>query len=296
MKRAILALLAIWCLGSTNEARSHPGSGIVVDGQGNVYFVDTGSGIWKIDRKGKLTRIPGPAYHWMAIDIDGRLATVSLPYFSSGDATVTRVGDNPTLLLASDFPISVGREGNLYYPWRPADKPLQVLRLAPSGTTTVLKTLPENKEGEPLRWLNGLAAAPDGSVYFTENKAVKRITSDGKLTTLVDNVTVSGGDSVPGIEAGLAPYLRGLDVDAQGTVYVAATACAVVLKITADKKITTILRSSSPWSPTGVAKSGDDLYVLEYFHTVGDNRREWFPRIRRLASDGRVDTVATITR
>ena len=95
MKRAIRALLAMWCLGSTNEVLSHPGSGIVVDGQGIVYFVDTGSGIWKVDRKGKLTRISGPAYHWMAIDIDGRLANASLPYFSSGDATVTRVGDIP---------------------------------------------------------------------------------------------------------------------------------------------------------------------------------------------------------
>jgi sugar lactone lactonase YvrE len=296
MKRTIITLLAIGLFFGANEVLAHPGSGIVVDREGNIYFVDTGSDVWKIDRNGKLTRLSGPAYHWMAIDIDGRLTNVTLPYFSSGDATVTRVGANPTLLLASDFPITVGRDGNLYYPWLAAGEPLQIFRLAPSGTTTVLKTLPANTESGPLRWLNGIAAAPDGSVYYTENRAVRRITPQGELTTVAENVTLSGCDSVPRIEADLGPYFRGIDVDAQGTVYVAATGCGAVLKITADKKVTTVLRASRPWSPTGVAVSGDDLYVLEYLHTASDNRREWLPRIRKLTSDGRVVTVAIIDR
>ena len=296
MKRAIIALLAIILLLVSNEVLAHPGSGIVVDREGNVYFVDTGSGVWKIDRNGKLTRLSGPAYHWMAIDVDGRLTNATLPYFSSGDATVSRVGVDPTLLLASDFPITVGRDGSLYYPWLPAGKQLQVFRLAPSGTTTVFKTLPANTESGPLRWINGTAVGPDGSFYYTENRAVRRITLQGELTTVAVNVTLSGCDSVPGVETNLGPYLRGLDVDAQGTVYVAATGCGAVLKITADKKVTTVLRTSRPWAPTGVAVSGNDLYVLEYLHTVGDNRREWLPRVRKLTSDGHVVTVATIDR
>ena len=70
--------------------------------------------------------------------------------------------------------------------------------------------------------------------------------------------------------------------------------CRAVLKITADKKVTTVLQAMSPWSPTAVAVSGSDLYVLEYLHTASDNRREWLPRVRKLSSDGRVVTVATI--
>ena len=30
---------------------AHPGSGIAVDAEGQVYFVHTGLGIWKIDRR-----------------------------------------------------------------------------------------------------------------------------------------------------------------------------------------------------------------------------------------------------
>ena len=296
MKQTIIVLITIMLLFVANEVVAHPGSGIVVDRQGNIYFVDTGSGVWKIDRNGKVTRLSGPAYHWMAIDVDGRLTNATLPYFSSGDATVTRVGVEPTLLLSSDFPITVGGDGNLYYPWLRANEPLKVFRLAPSGTTAVLQALPTNTEGGQLRWLNGIVAAPDGSIYYTEDRAVRRITPQGKLTTVADNVTLSVCDSIPELEADRRPYLRGLDVDAQGTVYVAATGCGAVLKITTDKKITTVLRTSSPWSPTGVAVFGTDLYVLEYLHTPGDNSRDWLPRVRKLTSDGHVVTVATIDR
>lgn len=296
MKCAILGLLAIVLIFAAHEVFAHPGSGIVVDRQGNVYFVDTGSGIWKMDKDGKLTRLSGPAYHWMAIDIDGRLANVTLPYFSSDGATVTRVGVEPTLLLSSDFPVAVGRNGSLFYPWLRAGNELQVFRLAPSGATTVFKTFPANSESGALRWLNGIVAAPDGSIYYTENRTVRRITPEGKFITVADNISLSVCDSLVGGEAHLGPYLRGLDVDAAGTVFVAATGCGSVLKITADGKITTILRASRPWSPTGVALSGNDLYVLEYVHTAGDNRREWVPRVRKLTSDGRVVTVAIIER
>src|SRR3981081_2161894 len=69
---------------------AHPGSGIVVDKHGEVYFIDTGAGVWKIDLQGKLTRLPGPRFHWMAIDYDDSFRTAKLPTGARGD--VTRVG------------------------------------------------------------------------------------------------------------------------------------------------------------------------------------------------------------
>jgi len=272
---------------------AHPGSGIVVDRQGNVYFVDTGGGVWKIDRGSRLSRHQGPAYHWMALDLEGTLKNVTMPAFSSGDATVTRVGKDPALILSSDFPIVVGRDGSLYYPWNSGHW-LQVFRLAPSARTSVLVTLPDSTESGPLRWLNGLAAGPDGSIYFSENRAVRKISPQGQVSTVVDSISLTDCASIPGNDGHLGPNLRGLDVDASGTIYVAAAACGRVLKITTDGRVTSILNTTSPWSPTGVALSGNDLYVLEYFHTVGDNRREWLPRVRKLSHDGSVSTVAEI--
>lgn len=276
---------------------AHPGSGIVVDRKGNIYFLDTGAGVWKIDRSGKLSRHPGIAYHWMAIDLDGTLKNVNLPYFSAGDATVSRAGSDPGLILSSDFPITVGRDGSLYYPWhsRARDsRGLAIYRLAPSGKTSILVNLPDSTESGPLQWLNGIAAGPDGSIYYSEDRAVRKISPDGRLSTVADSISLTGCASIPGNEASDGPYLRGLDVDANGTVYVAASGCGSVLKITPDGRITTILTTTSPWSPTGVAVSGNDLYVLEYLHKEGDNRREWLPRVRKLSADGSVSTIAEI--
>jgi hypothetical protein len=297
MKRIFFHLLAVGLLFFGSKALAHPGSGIVVDRQGNVYFVDTGSGVWKIDQTGKLTHLSGPAFHWMAIDIDGRLAKVTLPYFSSEDATVTRVGTNPTLLLSSDFPICVGRDGSLYYLWSRSSDQVQIFRLTPSGKTTAVKTLPPvRSESGELRWRNGITASKDGSIYYSEDRAIRKITPQGDLITIVSNLSLPGCGSMTGVESELGPYCRGLDVDAEGTVYVAAAGCGAVLKITANKKISTVIRTESPWSPTGVALYGSDLYVLEYLHTTSDNRREWLPRVRKVSSDGTVVTIAVIDR
>lgn len=296
MKQTLIAFLIISFLFAGSELFAHPGSGIAIDRQGNVYFVDTGSGVWKIDREGKLTKLSAPALHWMAMDVDGKLGSVTLPHFSRDDATVVRDAADPRILVSSDFPITVGPDGSLYYPWLDDSEQLRIFRLAPSGKTSVAVAPPPGAEGSSRRWLNGIAVKSDGSIYYAEDRAIKRYTPQGKLTTLVADVTLSGCESVPGVEPEVGPYLRGLDVDASGNVYVAAAGCGAVLKITPDKKITTILQASSPWSPTAVAVSGSDIYVLEYLHTATDNRREWLPRVRKVSSDGQVATIASVNR
>ncbi|MBX2992833.1 MAG: hypothetical protein KF749_16905 [Bacteroidetes bacterium] len=292
-----MKLLVIGLALAGSSAFAHPGSGIVVDRQGNVYFIDTGAGVWKIDRAGTLTKLPGPAYHWMAIDLDGSLADVTLPYFASEHATIARVGTNPTLLVASDFPLAVGPDGSLYYPWLQSGEGVQIFRLWPSGKTTVVKTLPpaRSASGE-MRWRNGITVAADGSVYYSEDSAVRKISPQGELTTIASNLSLPGCGSVAGVETELGVYCRDLDVDSAGTVYVAATGCRSVLKITPDKKVSTILQATSPWSPTAVAVSGTDVYVLEYLHTANENRREWLPRVRKISSDGTVTLIASVSR
>ena len=111
MKTAGLAILLGF---AAMTAIAHPGSGIVVDRNGNVYFMDTGSGVWKIGADGRLTRHEGPAFHWMAIDDESRFVGANLPSIPSAELRI--VGANPTLIVSSDFPIAVGPDGALYYP------------------------------------------------------------------------------------------------------------------------------------------------------------------------------------
>jgi len=291
--QSILVALVIAGLAIT-AAFAHPGSGIVVDRRGEVYFIDTGQGVWKIDARGRLTPRGGPAFHWLAIDAGGRFAKTRLP--SSPSAEMKAVGADPTLIVSSDFPLTVGRDGALYYPEPGSDGRLRIFRVTPSGARTVFATLPAATESGPLQWLNGIAAGPDGSIYYTENKAVRRITRQGAPSTVATNVTVPGCVRPPGWNALLGSYLRGLDVAPDGTVFVAATGCGAVLKIEARGKTTPVLRADHPWSPTAVAIGGKDVYVLEYLHTESESRREWLPRVRKVSPGGRAVLLAAVER
>lgn len=288
--RQTLLTLAIGCLLST-PVLAHTGSGIAVDRFGQVYFLDTGSGLWKIDTQGKLTKLSRTQFHWMAIDANSQFASTRLPAGALGD--IVRVGINPTLLLSSDAPIAIGHDGILYYQsGRPGG--LQIKRMLPSGGTSVLTTLPATTTGGPLTHINGITAGPDNSLYYTENGAIRRITAQGRVSTVVTVRALDGAPSIPGIGADARPLLRGLAVDARGVMYVAANGDGRLLKITPDGQITTLLQTQSPWSPTAVALFGSDVYVLEFLHTPRDMRSDWLPRVTKLASNGTATVIATV--
>ena len=289
-RRIVLTLVAA-CLLST-PVMAHPGSGIAIDRLGQVYFLDTGSGLWQIDAQGKVARISGTMFHWLALDANDRFANTPLPSGSAGD--ITKAGADPALLLASDYPIAIAQDGNLYYP-SGSPGSLRIMRMIPSGGTSVLATLPATARG-PLQHINGIAAGPDDSLYYTENNAIRRITAQGRVSTVAADIVLAGSPSIPGISADVRPYLRGLAIDAHGVIYVAASGCGRVLKITPDGKITTVIQLESPWSPTAVALSGSALYVLEYLHTAVESRRAWLPRVRKILPDGTSNIIAAIDR
>ncbi len=93
-----------------------------------------------------------------------------------------------------------------------------------------------------------------------------------------------------------SPWLRGLAVDSRGILYVAASGCGRVIKITPDGKVTAVLKAEKPWAPSGVAIHNDDVYVLEHINPNSEAHEDWPPRVRKLARDGKVTTLATITR
>ncbi|MDQ6799263.1 MAG: hypothetical protein M3041_00335 [Acidobacteriota bacterium] len=90
--------------------------------------------------------------------------------------------------------------------------------------------------------------------------------------------------------------MRGLSVAPDSTVFVAASGCGAILKITPTGEITTVLRTTSPWSPTAVAISPSGLYVLEYLHTASEDRQAWVPRVRKLLPNGSIVLMAAVKR
>ena len=292
-----VALLTLFA----GRVSAHPSSGIVVDEKGNVFVADINTGLWKIDTEGKLTHIHKEAGHWLALDAEGSFAGVD---FTKSDhwprwfKRRTPDGAKPALITDGGSPLVVLRDGNLYYVSTGGEnrKPggLELTRLSPDGK---LKSFaPElGKISEKLSGIKGLASGPDGSMYVTFPKAVHKITADGKVTAVAESVQVADGDKdiFEGTPKDELPNLRGLAVDARGTVYAAATGCRRVVKITAAGKVETVLKAERPWSPTGIAVQGDAIYVLEYPNQMDEKREEWVPRVRKLGRDGKVTTLVT---
>jgi sugar lactone lactonase YvrE len=270
---------------------AHPGSGIAVDRLGQIFFLDTGSGLWKIDTRGGLSHLSPLRNHWLAIDADNGFDQARLPTDSGRDWVITAVGSDPTILLSTDFPLVTGPGGDLFYP-SVRESRVRLLRTKPTGSTSTFATLPRSIAGPSLAWINGMGTGPDGSIYYSENNAVRRITAQGRVSTIAVVPRLVNGPAIPGTEE--RPYLRGLKVSPGGTVYVADAGDARVLKITPDGKIATLVQLESPWAPTDVAIFGDIVYVIEFLHTSSDERLEWMPRIRKVTPDGRSSIILTV--
>ena len=284
-----LAVLLLMTLFGAGALYGHPGAAIAVSKDGVVYFVDTGAGVFSIEKNGRVVRREGPAFHWFALDPQSRFRKTR--WASMPNAEFHSAGVNPTVVLSSDFPVVIGADGKFYYPDGTGDR-VRIVAIDPSGARSVRATLPPlRRAGQTITWLNGLAFGPDGSLYYTEDRAIRKIDQRGRVSSVVTNLTVPNCAAIPGTEPATGPYLRGLAVSADGSIYVAASGCGAVLRVDPKGRVSTVLRASTPWSPTAVAVAGREVYVLEYLHTASDNRQEWIPRVRKISSSGAVSNL-----
>jgi sugar lactone lactonase YvrE len=125
-----------------------------------------------------------------------------------------------------------------------------------------------------------------------------KLSKDGSIAKIMHPVAVKDCDADPADHNpanASSPLFRGLGVDADGNVYVAATSCHRVVRITPRGEVTSILISERPWSATGVAVSGQDVYVLEYTNANGPKTEGWKARVRKIAADHTVTTLAAFS-
>jgi hypothetical protein len=278
---------------------AHPGAGILVDASGQVFFVDTGEPgrfrgfIWSVDVRGQLSVVYRRGGHWLALDSGGRFLKAAVGDWFRADL-VPIAGSKGAVIQGDGAPMVVGPDGSLYYgseedPQRAGG--VQIARLSPNGTVTQpfahLRGIAERLGG-----IKGLAAGPDGVLYVSYPAAVQKIAPSGAITSIADQVMIADCDrESPEAET---PSLRGLAVTTRGIVYAAASGCRTVVRITSGGMVESVLKAERPWSPTGVAVFGDDVYVLEYAHANG-SATQWLPRVRRLQRDGTVVPLVTIS-
>jgi sugar lactone lactonase YvrE len=238
--------------------------GLAVGRDGSLYVTDGGSFVRRVDPAGTITTIPG------------------------ADET-----DNPCAL-------ALGDDGSLYIAEAAAER---VRRVDPDGaTTTVAGTGRHGFSGDGgpavdagLGLPNGVAVAPDGSIYIADtwNDRIRRVDADGTITT------VAGRGDTPFADKRLATEVpleaSGVAIAPDGSIHVAAHRC--VHRIDGDRVIASV-------AGTGVqGYSGDGGPAVEaelheahaiafgpdgslYIADCGEQV------VRRVAPDGTITTFA----
>lgn len=288
---------------------AHPAWGIAVDRNNQIYFSDIET-IWRIDAQGKLTvfraGVSGRHVHEININEDGNLYGTDNTYepatqrWTAALWKMTPSGELSLIVAPTSSPPKAmtmwrDRAGNSYYVGQSDNSrhDLFVLKRAADGSVTTLAG--NRKAGDEYRQValysvGGMAFGPDGTLYFTQNSNVRKVTMDGRMTTLAENLPVENRAESPMSDSRLTT-LFGIAVDAQGNSFAADYGNRRILKIGSDGVLTTVAHTEPPWSPTGVVGKDGVLYILEFAFILPST---YTPRVRRMSPDGKMTILANL--
>lgn len=308
MKKALCAA-ALTLVLLSGSAQAHPGTGIVVDRQGRVFFTDLKQ-VWRWEPGGGLTAVvSGKHSHALRLDAGGNLEGEHLTYDSAGkrwwtsawrlapDGAVSETSP-PTEGFPQLFTPAVAPDGTSYYAHVDNNRRnvSEIRRRRTEGSNDVLAGGAYGHAdgvGREARFgpIGAIAVGPGGDLYVTDEVSVRKVTAGGRVTTLARGGRLLKPSLVSRFLSGRFGKMMGLAVDARGGVFAANYGGGRVVLVSPAGKVTSVLESRSPWSPSGVTLSGSDIYVLEsgtmpgYWDSV---------RVRRKSSDASVTTLAIV--
>lgn len=299
-----LAIMAA-CIFFVNAAQAHVGTGIDLDRQGRIYFTDTYHNcVWRLETNGTLTKVlDGVHLDYLLVGDDGYVYMIK-----DGVWKMSLQGELTEVLNPTQFPsgsgrlLCIDRQANIYFV-DPTPKAVpQIYRRSPDGKVILIAggSGAQQQTQAIFGHINSAAWAPDGSLYVRDDQIIRRITPDGRISTLAHS------EEPAMAEDGEERLVRtmGMAVDVAGNVYVANYWKRAVMKVTPDGQVSTVATSRWPWVPIGVALFGTDVYVLERMgnpygpttilevSTLAD--RLGSPRLRKVSPDGAIATLVVV--
>jgi hypothetical protein len=320
--------------GTNNNARFNNPSGVVVDSAYNVFVADSGNNtIRQITSAGAVTTVAGSAGQSGSSDGTNSTARFAFPFgvtldnsnnlyvTDTANSTIRKVspGGGVSTLAGSAGLIGgsdgTGNAARFFAPGGLAADSVGNVYVADTGNCTVRKvtgvgvvttlagsagqsgSADDNRAAARYFLPNGVAVDGAGNVYVadTGNSTIRKVTSDGGVTTLAGSPGLTGAtDGTNG--AALFNYPSGVAVDSAGNLYVADTYNSTIRKVTGGGVVTTLAGSpglsGSANGPNGTAlfnypsgvavDTGGNLYVAD----SGNNT------IRKVTSGGMVTTLA----
>jgi hypothetical protein len=125
-----------------------------------------------------------------------------------------------------------------------------------------------------IRWMTSTA---NGTLYLIDSYDLKQVDTQGRVQILAGQIAEKSLTQFTVSDLHLA---MGVWTDKSENVYVAVYGARQVKKITPDKKVSVVVKTSLLWSPSGglVAPNGD-FWLLEYSQTND-------ARVERITTDG----------
>lgn len=243
---------------------AHPGIGIVRDSKGNIYYTDLRQ-VWKISPDGsKSIVVKGVHTHELYIDEQDNLFGEHLWY--NGEALDTwghyvwSLKNNgewvkeiqPTEGFLTNYSFVRDSIGNMYWVER-----FTITRIMKKSKTGEITRLIEGKFG----FIGWLFSTKNGTLYFTENNKLHRLSPGGNLETIADNM---GNRSTEFTMMGRNYDSYGIWTDASDNVYLAMLDARKVIRVGSNGKPETIITSNSNWMITGgLFDDAGNLWLLE---------------------------------
>jgi len=204
------------------------------------------------------------SYDVLRIEPDGTINTLYL-----GADLVTLMGLGSKYDIGYPIFIDVDASNNVYYY---AANPMQLIKITPAGTATVLATLGPDTEGRSM------AAASNGTTYLydsgSSDRYILRISATGTVTSWLS------GDDIRNQVGGISPYITRMDVDPSGNLWAYDTNNNSVLRITSTGTATVAVSASTidPLttdpvtgvtfaSPTGFVREPGGTLLVSFYET-----------------------------
>lgn len=265
VRRALIVALGVFSAGP-DIARAHPGTGIVRDSRGNVYYTDLKQ-VWRISPSGDRS-IAMRNVHTHELYVDSADNVFGEHLWYEGEVTgrwghrVWRL--SPSGEIVDIIPVRNGfrddhdefhfdwdAHGSMY--WMDRGDETVLRRRDASGGVTVL--------AENIRSAGRFTVTANGTVYVVAGSDLLRIGTDGARTILARRLEERRASE---LLSGDDHNIMGLWTDARGNVYLAVRGGRMVKMVDPRGQTSIVARSESPWGPTGglVDPSGD-LWLLE---------------------------------
>ncbi|TAL44944.1 MAG: hypothetical protein EPN92_08110, partial [Chitinophagaceae bacterium] len=243
---------------------AHPGIGIVTDSKGNIYYTDL-KYVWKVTPDGKKSAVVSNVHtHELYMDAENNLYGEHLWY--NGEKLNTwghyvwclkNTGElvketEPTEGFLDNYSFVRDSAGNMY--WVERFTVTRFMKKSPDGKVTKLA---EGKFG----FIGWIYATANGNIYFTESNKLQKLTPDGKLIVLADNL---GSKSTDFSVMGHNYSSYGIWTDAADNIYIAMIDAKKVIRICPDGKAKNISGSNSLWTAcSGLFDNDGNLWLLE---------------------------------